>query len=136
MILFTKPTRTQTIKKNVEISKFSRDIPTDFLQNKREEIRNIITKLENNTRNQNDADDNYADFIHMIKQEIYQKVNYKEKNEIGQNNKKRRTKKPWWSEELTVIWNWPTLAKTSSPKGNDRSPESQFYVFLLSVYGR
>ena len=42
----------------------------------------------------------------MIKQEMYQKVNYKNiKNKIGLNNKKRRTKKPWWSEELTVVWN-------------------------------
>ena len=80
-------------KKHVEIYKFSRDIPTDFLQDKREEIRNIITKLENTTPNQNDADDNYADFVHMIKQEMYQKVNYKKiKVEIGQNNKKDEPK--------------------------------------------
>ena len=59
----------------------------------REEIRNIITKLENTTRSQNDADDNYADFVYIIKQEMYQKVNYKKiKVEIGQSNKKRRTK--------------------------------------------
>ena len=54
---------------------------------------------------QNEADENYADF-NMIKQEMYQKVNNKSiKSKIGLNNKKRRTKKPWWSEELTIIWN-------------------------------
>ena len=36
-------------KEHVVIYKFSRDIPTDFLQDKRGEIRNIITKLENTT---------------------------------------------------------------------------------------
>ena len=56
--------------------------------------------------NQTEADENYADFIHMIKQEMHQKVNYKSiKIEIGLNNKTRRTKKPRWSEELTAIWN-------------------------------
>ena len=80
-------------------------MPTDFLQNTREEIRSIITKQENTTRNQNDADDNYADSVHMIKQEMYQKVNYKKiKIELGKTIKKT-TKKPWLSEELTVIWN-------------------------------
>ena len=90
--------------KHIEITKFSRDIPTNFLQDKRQGIRNFINRLEHSMHTQNEADENYVDFIHIIKQEMYQKVNYKNiKNKIGINNKKRRTKKPWWSEELTVI---------------------------------
>ena len=76
------------------------------MQDKREDIRNLIAKLEKSIQSQTDTDGNYNDFVCMIKQEMHQKVNHKNiKIRIGLNNKKRRIQKPWWSEELTVIWN-------------------------------
>ena len=81
-------------KNYIEITKYSRDIPTDFLQDKREDIRNLIAKLENSTQSQTDADENYTDFVCMIKQDMHRKVDHKKnKIRIGLNNKKRRIKK-------------------------------------------
>ena len=56
--------------------------------------------------NQSGADRCYNDFTNLIRQEMYRKVQYKDiKLKEGVNNKKRRVKKAWWSEELTVLWN-------------------------------
>ena len=61
----------------IEITKFSRDIPIDYLQDKLEDIRNFIAKLENSIQSQTDADENYTDFVCMIKQEMHKKPNTK-----------------------------------------------------------
>ena len=90
----------------IEKSNCSRDFPINFLLHKRKQLTNFIEKLEKSTRNQSDAHENYILFINFIKKEMHQKVDFKTINiKTGINNKKRRLQKPWWSVELTNIWN-------------------------------
>ena len=92
--------------KETEFIKFSRDISTDFLNGRLEEIRRLITNIETNMQNRTDAVEHYTHFVNLVRNEMYYKVNHKNiKIKNGDSNKKRRTKKPWWSEDLTVIWN-------------------------------
>ena len=86
-----------------------------------EEIGQLITKLETDMQNQNDADEIYTEFVDLIRQEMYRKVSYKNtKIQEGLNNKKRRMKKTWWSEELTDIWNELCLKEKSMLKSERR----------------
>ena len=115
----------------IEISKFSRDIPSDFLLDKREELTNFIETLENSTRNQSDADENYNLFVNLIKKEMYQKVDFKTiKIKTGTNNKKRRLKKPWWSVELTNIWNELCTKEKAMLKSDVQSKRAKRDEFL------
>ena len=101
------------------------------MQDKREDIRNLIVKLENSIQSQTEADENYTDFVCMIKQEMHQKVNHKKnKIRIGLNNKKRRIKKPWWSEKLTVIWNELCVKEKSMLKSDIKSKRTKRDEFL------
>ena len=115
----------------IEITKFSRDIPSDFLLDKREELTNFIETLENSTRNQSDADENYNLSVNLIKKEMYQKVDFKTiKIKTGTNNKKRRLKKPWWSVELTNIWNELCTKEKAMLKSDVQSKRAKRDEFL------
>ena len=72
-------------------------------------------------QNLNDADEYYTEFVDLIRQEMYRKVSYKNiKNQERLNNKKRKMEKPWWSEELTDIWNELCLQEKALLKSESR----------------
>ena len=110
---------------------FSRDIPVNYLNDRQEEIRHFITKIETEMHNQSEADQCYNDFTNLIRQEMYQKVHYKNiKLKEAVNNKKRRVKKPWWSEELTVLWNELCLKEKAMLKAEAVSKRIKREAFL------
>ena len=48
----------------------------------------------------------YLDFVSLVKDEMRDKLNHRTvKAVIGNNNKKRKVKKPWWTDDLTALWN-------------------------------
>ena len=63
---------------------------------------------------------------------MYCKVSYKntKKNQEGLNNKKRRMKQPWWSEELTDIWNELCPKEKSMLKSESRFKRTRREEFL------
>ena len=110
---------------------FSRDIQVNFLNDRQEEIRHLIIKIETEMHNQSEADQCYNDFTNLIRQEMYRKVHYKNiKLEEGGNNKKRRVKKRWWSEELTVLWNELCLKEKTMLKAEAHSKRIKREDFL------
>ncbi|CAG2188857.1 unnamed protein product [Mytilus edulis] len=83
-------------------------IPDDWLNSESfiSDIDRIICILEESEANQCDIDKTYESFINSIKSEMSEKI----PNKIiqisnGSSNKHRRIKKPWWSTELTDLWN-------------------------------
>ena len=65
-----------------------------------------IWAIENNLNNQSATDNTDTKFVEILKREMHDKLNPKVISvSYGQNNKNRKTKKPWWSNELSEIWN-------------------------------
>ena len=72
-----------------EFTKFSREIPTDFLNGILDEVRQHISNIESNIHNQSDADEHNTKFVNLLRNEMFCKVSHK--NIIikdGQSNKK------------------------------------------------
>ncbi|CAG2197790.1 unnamed protein product [Mytilus edulis] len=62
--------------------------------------------LDMNTVNQEGINKLYGDFVDILKNEMNDCLDYQTvKLQDGQSNKKRRTKKPVWSDHLTVLLN-------------------------------
>ena len=102
-----------------------------FLIARQEEISHLINKIETEMHNQSGADQCYNDFTYLIRQEMYRKVQYKIiKLKEGVVNKKRRVKTPWWSEELTVLWNELCLKEKAVLKAEANSKRIKREDFL------
>ena len=90
-----------------EFKKFNlKNIPNSFLLDHLRMIEDLIFSLELDAINQHDLDVVYNDFVVLLKTEMLEKLDYKViKVSSSSNNKKRRVKKPWWSNELSELWN-------------------------------
>ena len=85
---------------------YKRAVPSDFLSSKAELLENVINKLNHNVDCQATIDTIYSDLELVIKSEMMEKLDFKVTTiKWGVNNKRRRVKKPWWSDNLTVLWN-------------------------------
>ncbi|CAC5398037.1 unnamed protein product [Mytilus coruscus] len=76
-----------------------------------EENNSLVIHLENSNKSQNDLNQMYCEFVKVVKTEMSSKLPCKTYITDGYNNKRRRCKKPWWNEELTVLWNCVCSAK-------------------------
>ena len=120
-----------TRQKRAEFTLFSLDIPVNFLIDRQEEIKHLINKIETEMHNQSEADQCFNDFTNLVRQKMYRKVQYKNiKLKEGVNNKKRIVKKPWWSEELTVLWNELCLKEKAMLKAEAHSKRIKRENFL------
>ena len=108
------------------------NIPEAFLNDIEtlEKINSKIVHLEQNQNEQCGIDQSYEDFIKIIKSQMSCHLNPKTIT-VNKCRKKKRMKKPWWSEELTVLWekmcknerNW---LKTKN--SNDKNALKHTYV--------
>ncbi|CAG2245923.1 unnamed protein product [Mytilus edulis] len=87
----------------------TRNLPEDWLcqESTIAEIDNAICFLENSIADQSNIDNMYENFVKIVKTEMCNKL--PAKNIVLSNgfniNKRRRCKKEWWNEELTLLWN-------------------------------
>ncbi|CAG2257828.1 unnamed protein product [Mytilus edulis] len=87
----------------------TRNLPEDWLcqESTIAEIDNAIRFLENSIADQSNIDNMYENFVKIVKTEMCNKL--PAKNIVLSNgfniNKRRRCKKEWWNEELTLLWN-------------------------------
>ena len=66
----------------------------------------MINKLNHNVDCQATIDNIYSDLELVLKSEMMEKLDFKVTTiKWGMNNKQRREKTPWWSDNLTVLWN-------------------------------
>ena len=85
---------------------YKRNIPNDFLNSKVDILESVINKLNDNVECQATIDNIYSDLELVIKSEMKDKLDFKVINiKWGSNNKRRRITKPWWSDNLTDLWN-------------------------------
>ena len=69
-------------------------------------LNDIMGELEGSYRLQNDVDAAYGKLCEIVKGEMLEKLNYKTiKISNGSSNKRRRVGKPWWNEDLSLLWN-------------------------------
>ena len=81
---------------------------TDFLGSAEctQQIHGMIQRLETVQADVHELDSTYTAFCNVVKQEMDHRLCPKViKIKSGLSNKRRRTKKAWWSDELTNLWN-------------------------------
>lgn len=94
--------------RNTKTKYDTRNIPDDWLctESAISEITRIIEILENSEATQCNLYHMYEQFVNTIKTEMSSKLQSKTVFiHDGVSNKRRRCKKPWWNEELTILWN-------------------------------
>ncbi|XP_052256259.1 uncharacterized protein LOC127861632 isoform X1 [Dreissena polymorpha] len=80
-------------------------IPNDFLLNQVlvGQINDCISNLEQGYRTQSDIDQAFGDWCGIVRDEMYDKLPFK--TIIHDScRRKRRSGKPWWSNELNSLW--------------------------------
>ncbi|CAG2258008.1 unnamed protein product [Mytilus edulis] len=83
------------------------NIPSSFLATHLHKIEDLISSLEVQSANCSEIDQIYSDFVNLLKVEMTENLSYKViKMSSGLlSNKRRRIKKPWWTDKLTQLWN-------------------------------
>ena len=103
----------QTSQQTINCGDFTRydlkSIPFNFMQSFecQNRLNEAIVRLENSSKMQADIDSMYSNFVSTVKTEMNDKLNQRRirlKDSV-RSNKLRRSKKPWWTEELSRMWN-------------------------------
>ncbi|XP_060589316.1 uncharacterized protein LOC132744577 [Ruditapes philippinarum] len=92
---------------NVSYDKFNLNmVPGDFLtgQDIIDQVNNVIENLEQGLQSQSDIDGLYSEWCSIIKHNMYKDVPYKTVSGVTV-HKKFKHGKPWWSPDLTNLWN-------------------------------
>ena len=119
--------------------KFSRAYPQDFLYGRVDELNAFIDRIEYDLSSQQELDTIYKEMVSLITDELYEKVQHK-KIKLGSStdNKKRRTKKPWWNDNLTELWNSLCTAEKNMLKSRsaDRRHSRAIYTQKCKLFNR
>ena len=84
-----------------------KNIPAEFMSSSDilMQVNDLIITLEHNQNNQTYVDSVYTGFTKVIEEEMDKHLKPKTIIADSNSNKKRRTRKPWWNEELKSLWN-------------------------------
>ncbi len=100
---------TNTIQERITFTKWKlNNIHENFLQSEESTsvIDQAIRHLERSEATQEHVDSVYKLFCNTVKVEMTIKLDKKEiVINSGLSNKKRKVKKPWWNDNLTISWN-------------------------------
>ena len=106
--LYTATANDQIDNEPISFTKWSRNVPNDFLlsDDMINRVNDMIAQIEANEKSQKHIDNVYDSFCGAVKEEMCEKVDNKTVLiKPDQNGRKRRMKKPWWSEVLSEKWN-------------------------------
>ena len=69
-------------------------------------LNEAILRLETSSKRQTDINEMYSDFVTAVKMEMVQNLNPRHirLQDSATSNKRRRSRKPWWTEELSRLW--------------------------------
>ena len=119
--------------------KFSRAYPQGFLYGRVDELNAFIDRIEYDLSSQQELDTIYKEMVSLITDELYEKVQHK-KIKLGSStdNKKRITKKPWWNDNLTELWNRLCAAEKNMLKSRsaDRRHSRAIYTQKRKLFNR
>ena len=111
-----------------------KSIPLDFLQSADCQFRlnETILRLENSCKTQNDVNTMYSSFVNIVKLEMNEKLNSRRirLSDSVSSNKKRRINKPWWTDELSQLWNNMCAAEKEWRSNTDRRKTELKTIYL------
>ena len=94
----------------------------DFLDSQSEALNTYITQIEQDVSSQEELDIIYSHLMRSIKEEMFQSLSHRTvKVKSGSSNRKRKTKKPWWTTHLADLWNNQCDAEKSMLKSKSRT---------------
>ena len=97
------------------------------------EIHTRVWQLERSLCEQQDIDNAYADLCKIIKKEMLQKLEHKKiLNNSNISNKRRRSAKPWWNDNLSMLWNDACIAEKQWLKCKDTGEKKQLRIVYIS----
>ena len=95
-------------------------------------VNTAIADLEGSLHTQADIDVAFNGWCNLVKGEMYAKLPCKPVIS-GVKNKKRRPGKPWWSQNLTDLWNNVCKTEKEWLKCIDKSMKKSFKIVYCSV---
>ncbi|CAG2253195.1 unnamed protein product [Mytilus edulis] len=119
---------------NVRSVKYdTRSIPNDWMSDSEtiSKLNTFITELEESVINQLNLDNKYEDFVKIVHTEMDLKL-VKRKTNIydGKSNKRRRMKKSWWNDNLTLLWNDVCKAERAWHKCHNGCKKDLRHIFV------
>ena len=96
-----------------------------------------ISKLEQDISSQDELDNISSYLMGSIKEEMYESLSHKVTS--GSPNRKRKVKKPWWSNRLSELWNDQCDAAKSMSKGKSSSDSKclrQLFIYKRKLFNR
>lgn len=125
---------TSGMKREVGFTKYDRkNIPSCFMTDEQVSIKlnNTIEQLQSGQRNQMVIDTVYGDFCATLKSEMDRLLNPKEILPTSTTQrKKKRTKKPWWNDNLSKLWKEMCIEERKWLKASGGDKKAQRPVFL------
>ncbi|CAC5411941.1 unnamed protein product [Mytilus coruscus] len=124
---------TQNVRKTTKYN--TRNLPDDWLPTSSviSEINEIIRRLESSEATQDNIDRVYEYFVSVIKNEMSSKLPSKTICiHDGASNKKRKCRKPWWNDDLTVLWNEVCNSEKMWLKCKNRNQKKEFRNYFIN----
>ena len=102
------------------------NIPPDFLQGGlvQRQIDEYISIIENRVLNQERLNEMFDGFCNCVKSEMNEKLSHRTVRVVnGLSNKRRRVKKPYWTDDLSMLWNRYAEAEKKASQANGREKQ-------------
>lgn len=117
------------------------DVRDDFLIGDDIKIRinTIIAELEQGMRAKSDLDIAYNAWCDIIKSEMYSKLKYKTIDPGVNSVKRNKSRKPWWNDNLTELWQTLHEAERKWLKCSNRAQKVELkhrYVYCRKIFDR
>ena len=105
-------------------------IPNDFLAERMEDLSTCIRMLENEITTQESINSVYSEFADTIISEMKDKLSFKEiHSSSNRSNKRRRIRKPWWTAQLSDLWNELCEAEKQMLRSNGQARKHKREMF-------
>ena len=102
-------------------------IPQTFLSDNdsSSKIRETLIRIDNPNVAQNDLDKCYEDFVETVMNTLESEVPFRVIKTNGHQHSGRHTRKSWWNEELSQLWN--NVVKCERAWSKSKQPEKRHY---------
>ena len=99
---------------------YDRNVPSDFGETMKDEIIDLVRRLEDEVTTVQSIDAVYEEFVNIVKLEASKRVTVKTvyNNEYTMRRPKHRNK-PWWSDSLKLLWNEVRKCENEWHKSDD-----------------
>jgi hypothetical protein len=124
---------TSCIEQSKNIKFDTRSIPNEWMKDVEiaTKLNQCIQNLELSVINQLELDNKYNDLVTIIHDEMKSKLTQRKVvHKNGLNNKRRKMKKPWWNDNLTVLWNEVCKAERKWNRSHKQEKKNLRHIFV------